>query len=110
MSFTRGRTQDFIEQIDSTVPLRRFTHPRILGYLLIAGAFIAVWVGAKHHTVFILTVLAVLPAQYFVCRAILVERRYNPVFAWFSLLLGPMGILVVLGFPVLPDASERSVR
>jgi hypothetical protein len=88
--------------------MRHLSLPRSIGYLLVAVAFLAVWLGAKEIWILFVTVILLMPAQLLTSRAILAERGYSAGFAWFGLLLGPMGLLLVLGFPALPARSGAS--
>jgi hypothetical protein len=85
----------------------RLSRPRLLAYGLLAGLFAGVWLAAREPGALVLVGVLSFPLQYFSCRAVLAERGYSPRFAWFSLLLGPMGILIVLGFPELPSGAGR---
>lgn len=89
------------------VTLLRLTRPRAAGWTVIAAAFVAVWLGARQIWILVAASLALLPAQLLACRAILAERAYPVWFAWFSLLFGPMGVLVVLGLPPPPKHERR---
>ena len=61
--------------------------------------------GAKEVGFLVVMVLVLVPVQVLVCRDILAERRYPKWFAWFALLFGPMGVLIVLGLPSLPPSE-----
>jgi hypothetical protein len=89
-------------------PMRQVSRPRLIGYLLVAVAFVGVWLGAKQIWLLLVTVILLMPAQLLTSRAILAERGYQAGFAWFGLLLGPMGLLLVLGFPALPTRSNAN--
>jgi len=86
--------------------MRHLSRPRLIGYLLVAVAFAGVWLGAKQIWILFVTVIVLMPAQLLTSRAILAERGYPDGFAWFGLLLGPMGLLLVLGFPALPTRTN----
>jgi hypothetical protein len=78
-----------------------------MAWLLMAAAFAGVWLAANHFWIFVLLPLVLLPLQLLVCRAVLAERGYQTWFAWFSLFMGPMGVLIVLGFPILPNMPAQ---
>ena len=84
----------------------QLTGARLIGWFVVLSAFVGVWLSARQLWILFVTVLGLMPVQLFACRAILVERRYPAWFAWFSLLFGPMGVLVVLGLPVLPEGPS----
>ncbi len=94
----------------ATARTKRLTPPRLSGWLLVAAAFVGVWFSARQIWILWLTLVVLLPLQLLVCRAILGERGYPRSFAWFALLLGPMGLLIVLGFPVLASSRDGGGR
>ncbi|HVJ17750.1 MAG TPA: hypothetical protein VM686_20150 [Polyangiaceae bacterium] len=86
--------------------MTQMTRARVKGWLLIAAAFAGVWFGAREIWILGFTIFALMPLQVFFCREILEERGYPTWFAGFSLLLGPMGVLVVLGLPPLSFSDK----
>ncbi len=84
-----------------------FFNTRTMAWSLVLLAFAGVWVGAKHQPVLVLTALALLPANFFACRRIVVERGYPFGLAWCAFLFGPFAPLVLLGLPDLTKAAAK---
>lgn len=80
---------------------------RTMAWLLVGVAFAGVWVSAKHEGALIALALVLVPANFFVCRRIVVERGYPVGLAWCAILFGPVAPLVMLGFPDLTKAAAK---